>query len=66
MNISYNNPKKVIKVLKESESDSSNLVLLCHQLLNNSCTLSIDELNSKEIYSIIISTKTDFRAKSLS
>ena len=66
MNISYNNPKKVIKVLKESESDSSNLALLYHQLLINSCTLSIDELNSKEIYSIIISTKTDFRAKSLS
>ena len=66
MNISYNNPKKVIKVLKESESDSSDLALLYHQLLINSCTLSIDELNSKEIYSIIISTKTDFRTKSLS
>ena len=66
MNISYNNPKKVIKVLKESESDSSNLALLYHQLLINSCTLSIDELNSKVIYSISISTKTDFRTKSLS
>ena len=32
-------PKTWKKVLKESQSDSSNLVLLDHQLLKNNCTL---------------------------
>ena len=47
------------KVLKENQSDSSNLVLLDHQLLKNNCTLGIEKMNSKEIYSIIISSKVN-------
>ena len=42
-------PKTCKKVLKENQSDSSNLALLEHQLLKN-----IEKMNSKEIYSIII------------
>ena len=47
------------KLLKEnqSQSDSSNLVLLDHQLLKNNRTLGIEKMNSKEIYSIIIPSK---------
>ena len=44
------------KILKENQSDSSNLVLLDHQLLKNNGTLEIEKMNSKEIYSIIISS----------
>ena len=40
------------KYSKENQSDSSNLVLLDHQLLKN---LGIEKMNSKEICSIIIS-----------
>ena len=43
------------KYSKENQSDSSNLVLLHHQLLKNNRTLGIEKMNSKEIYSIIIS-----------
>ena len=50
-------PKTWKKLLKESHSDSSNLVLLDHRLLKNNRSLSLDEMNSKEIYSIIISSK---------
>ena len=45
------------KVLKENEDDSSNLVLLDHQLVKNNRTLEIKKMKSKEIYSIIISSK---------
>ena len=48
-------PKTWKKVLKENQSDSSNLVLLDH----NNCTLGIEKMNSKEIYSIIISSKVN-------
>ena len=48
-------PKTWKKVLKENQSD---LVLLDHQLLKNNPTLGI-EINSKEIYSIIISSKVN-------
>ena len=50
-------PKTWKKLLKENQSDSSNLVLLDHQLLKNNRTLGIEKMNSKEIYSIIISSK---------
>ena len=40
------------KYSKENQSDSSNLVLLDHQLLKNQ---GIEKMNSKEICSIIIS-----------
>ena len=40
-----------VKAQIKSESDSTNLVLLDHQLLKNNRTLSIDKMNSKEIVS---------------
>ena len=45
------------KVLKKIQNDRSNLVLLDHQLLKNNLTLSIDKINSKQTYPIIISSK---------
>ena len=65
MNLSYFKWRQIInsvpktwkKILKENQSDSSNLVLLDHQLLKNNRTLGIEKMNSKEIYSIIISYK---------
>ena len=47
------------KVLKENQSDISNLVLLEHQFLENNRTPGIEKKNSKEIYSIIISSKVN-------
>ena len=47
------------KLLKENQSDSSNLVLLDHQWLKNDRTLGIDKMNAKEIYYIIISFKVN-------
>ena len=52
-------PKTWKKILKENQSDSSNLVLLDHQLLKNNRTLGIEKMNSKEIYSINISSKVN-------
>ena len=46
-------PKAWEKVLIKSQSASSNLVLLDHQLLKNSRTLSIEKTNFKEVYSVI-------------
>ena len=40
-------------------SDGLNLVSLDHQLLKNNCTLLIEKMNSKEIYSFIISSKVN-------
>ena len=54
---SFQNLGKLI--LKENQSDSSNLVLLDHQLLKNNGTLGIEKMNFKEIYSIIISSKVN-------
>ena len=42
------------KVLKESQSDSSNLVLLGHQLVKNNRILSINNMYYKEVHSIVI------------
>ena len=50
------------KLLKENQSDSSNLVLLDHQLLKNNRTLGIEKMNPKEIYSIIMSSKVNIPA----
>ena len=47
------------KNTQRKSSDSSNLVLLDHQLLKNNCTLLIEKMNSKEIYSFIISSKVN-------
>ena len=47
------------KALKESQSDTSNSVLLDHQILENNPTITIDKMNSKHIYSIIISSKVN-------
>ena len=52
-------PKLGKKLLKQNQSGSSNLVLVDHQLLKNNCTLGIEKMNSKEIYSIIISSKVN-------
>ena len=52
-------PKLGKKLLKQNQSGSSNLVLLDHQLLKNNRTLGIEKMNSKEIYSIIISSKVN-------
>ena len=48
-------PKTWKNILKENQSDCSNLVLLDHQLLKNNHTLGTAKINSKRIYSIIIS-----------
>ena len=50
------------KLLKENQSDSSNLVLLDHQLLKNNRTLGIEKMNPKEIYSTIMSSKVNIPA----
>ena len=42
------------KVLKESQSDSSNLVLLGHKLVKNNRILSISNMCYKEVHSIVI------------
>ena len=42
------------KVLKEYQSDSSILVFLDHQFLKSNRTLSINKMNSIEIYHFII------------
>ena len=52
-------PKTWKKVLKKIQNDRSNLVLLDHQLLKNNLTLSIDKINSKQTYPIIISSKVN-------
>ena len=52
-------PKTWKKVLKENQSHSWNLVLLDHHLLKINRTLGIEKMNSKEIYSIIISSKVN-------
>ena len=52
-------PRTWKKILQENQSDSSNLVLLDHHLLKNNHTLGIKKMNSKEIYSIVISSKVD-------
>ena len=52
------NFKLSIKILKGSQSDSSNLVSLDHQLLKSNHTLTIDKMNCKDI-SIIISSKVN-------
>ena len=52
-------PKTWKKVLKENQSDCSNLVFLNHQLLKNNRTIGNKEMNSKEIYFIIISSKVN-------
>ena len=49
------------KVFRENQSDSSNLILLDHQLLKNNCTLEFEKMNSKEIYSIMISSKVIYQ-----
>ena len=48
------NSQNLEKITQRNQSDSSNLVLLDHQLLKNNRTLGIEKMNSKEIYSIII------------
>ena len=59
-NYQFSSQKKFRKkILKENQSDSSNLVLLDHQLLKNNRTLGIEKMNSKEIYSINISSKVN-------
>ena len=52
-------PQKLGKRYSKKVRDSSNLVLLDHQLLKNNCTLLIEKMNSKEIYSFIISSKVN-------
>ena len=52
-------PKTLKRVLKENQSDSSNLVLLDYQLLKNNGTLGIEKMGSTEIYSIIMSFKVN-------
>ena len=60
-NLSIQFPKTSKKLLKENQSDSSNLLLLDHQLLKNKRILGIEKMNFKEIYSIIISSKFNIR-----
>ena len=47
------------KILQENQGDSSNLVLLDHQLLKDNRTLGTEKMNFKEVYSIIISSKVN-------
>ena len=58
-------PKLWKKVLKESQSHSSNLILLDHQLLKNNSTLNTYKMNSKEINSLIISSKIDIQTSQI-
>ena len=53
------NSQNLEKITQRNKSDTSNLVLLDHQLLKNNGTLGIEKMNSKEIYSIIISSKVN-------
>ena len=46
-------PKTWKKLLKENQSDSSNLLLLDHQLLKNNRTLGIEKMNSLFYHHII-------------
>ena len=55
--IVYSVPRTWKKVLKESQGDSSSLLLLDHQLLKNNRTQSIQKMISKGIYSIAVSSK---------
>ena len=52
-------PKTWKKVLKENQNDSSNSVRLDHQLLKNSRTIGIKNMNCEKIYSIIISSEVN-------
>ena len=53
------NTENLEKSTQKIQNDRSNLVLLDHQLLKNNLTLSIDKINSKQTYPIIISSKVN-------
>ena len=59
---SYFKQRQIISSIPKTwknQSVSSNLVLLDHQLLKNNRALGVENMNSKEIYSIIISSKVN-------
>ena len=59
---SYFKQRQIINSISKTwknQSVSSNLVLLDHQLLKNNCALGVENMNSKEIYSIIISSEVN-------
>ena len=59
---SYFKQRQIINSIPKTwknQSVSSNLVLLDHQLLKNNRALGVENMNSKEIYSIIISSKVN-------
>ena len=49
----------VQKHSKKAKVIPQNSVLLDHQILENNPTITIDKMNSKHIYSIIISSKVN-------
>ena len=57
MNVFQMEPNSRFSQKKKKKSDSSNFVLLDHQLLENNRTLGIEKMNSKEIYLIITSSE---------
>ena len=62
INFVLSTPKCALNSLstnQSNKSDSSNLVLLDHQFLQNNRTLGIEKMNYKDIYSIIISSKVN-------
>ena len=59
MNVFQMEPNSRFSQKKKKKSDSSNFVLLDHQLLENNRTLGIEKMNSKEIYLIITSSEVN-------
>ena len=59
MNVFQMEPNSRFSQKKKKKSDSSDFVLLDHQLLENNRTLGIEKMNSKEIYLIITSSEVN-------
>ena len=52
-------PVKYKLTIKQSSSDSENLIIHSHHLIEGSGILLIENLTSKEPYQILISSRTD-------
>ena len=59
VNLILHGKKLSVQFKKKYESDSSNFVLLDHQMLKNNGTLEIGKMNSNEIYWIIALSKVN-------
>ena len=59
VNLILHGKKLSVQFKKKYESDSSNFVLLDHQMLKNNGTLEIGKMNSNKIYWIITLSKVN-------